>query len=29
MKARLLYLGYSLMIVGALVASSAAAFLHR
>jgi hypothetical protein len=29
MKARLLYLGYSLMIVGALVASSAAAFIWR
>ncbi len=29
MKARLLYLGYSLMIVGALVASSAAAIMWR
>ena len=28
MKARLLYLGYSLMIVGALVASSVAAFRY-
>ena len=29
MKARLLYLGYSLMIVGALVASSVAAWMWR